>query len=418
MRITSILGREIYDSRGWPTIQCDIVLDDQTRVSASVPAGMSRGELEAHELRDGDKRLWGHGVTRAVEHLEQKIGPEFIGQEPQALACDMRMIEMDGTDDKSNLGANAMLAMSMAMFRAQAHAEKMQLYELIAHVFGVDAVSLPFPLFNVVNGGLHARNKLPIQEFLIMPVGVSSFRESLELGALVFHTLGNVFEKVGIACGVGDEGGYAPLCADPHQIMDCIVEALEMVEQEFDKRAVIGLDVAAGMLFNQKTSLYHWGDAELDAAGLMQEYVYLIGNYPLYSIEDPFESKDRASWQEFVAALGDRVQVVGDDIFATHAQHIVDGVTEKIATAAVIKPNQVGTISETLQAIRACKQQGINTIVSHRSGETEDTFIADLAVGTSAGQIKAGGLCRSERMAKYNRLLCIEDMLMLALLNP
>lgn len=412
MKIVDIIAREIYDSRGWPTVQCDIILDDESLVSASVPAGMSRGRYEARELRDGGKRLWGMGVLRAIDNIHNIIAPELIGKEVHALDMDFKMVEMDGTPDKSYLGANAILAVSMALYRAHAHAEGVELYELIAYICGADSVSLPFPLLNIINGGLHADNGIGIQEFMIVPVGATNFRSSLELSVTVFHELKNVLKKHGKSVAVGDEGGFAPVFKDYFEALDILMEVLDKVDAGEEGKCVLGLDVAASQLYDHTFGLYQWGDRKITTHELINEYEALINQYPIYSIEDGLNEDDWAGWQLLTSRLESKAQVVADDIFATNMQRIAHGVEEKVSTGVIIKPNQVGTVTETLQAIRLCKENELNTIVSHRSGETEDTFIADLAVGANVGQIKAGGCCRSERLAKYNRLLEIEDSLM------
>lgn len=412
MKITEIEAREIYDSRGWPTIQCDIILDDETIISASVPAGLSRSRYEARELRDGGKRLWGMGVHRAIENIKTIIAPELIGQEPHALDMDFKMIELDGTPDKSYLGANALLAVSMALYRAHAHTEGIELYELIAYICGAESVTLPFPLLNVINGGLHADNGLGIQEFMIVPVGSSDFRSSLELSVTVFHELKNVLKKHGKSIAVGDEGGFAPVFRNYFEALDILMEVLDKVDTTDGGKCVIGLDVAASQLYDKTRGVYQWGNRRMTSHELIEEYEALIDQYPIYSIEDGLDEDDWAGWKTLTAKLESKAQIVADDIFATSSYRINQGIEDHIATGVIIKPNQVGTITETLQAIQLCKENDLNIIVSHRSGETEDTFIADLAVGASVGQIKAGGCCRSERMAKYNRLLEIEDSLM------
>lgn len=412
MKITQIIAREIYDSRGWPTIQCDIALDDDTIVSASVPAGLSRSRYEARERRDGGKRLWGMGVKKAIETIHSIIAPELVGQEPHALDMDFKMIDIDGTPDKSYLGANAMLAVSMALYRAHAHAEGVELYELIAYICDAESVTLPFPLLNVINGGLHADTGLGIQEFMIVPVAAENFRSSLELSVTVFHELKNVLKKHGKSTAVGDEGGFAPHFKNYFEALDILMEVLDKVDTADGGKCVIGLDVAASQLYDKTRGIYLWDGRRVSSADLIAEYEALVDQYPIYSIEDGLDEDDWNGWQQLTARLEDKAQIVADDIFATNTYRIEQGIKDHIATGVIIKPNQVGTITETLQAIQLSKENELNCIVSHRSGETEDTFIADLAVGASVGQIKAGGCSRSERLAKYNRLLEIEDTLM------
>lgn len=414
MKITKVQAREIYDSRGWPTIQCEITLDEQHTVTSSVPAGLSRGSHEARELRDGGKRLWGKGVIKAIENIEQVIAPEIIGKEPEALDLDQKIIELDGTPDKSNLGANATLATSMALYKAQAFNEELELFELIAHLSGNDSVSLPFPFINLINGGLHAQNNLQIQEFMIVPMGSYNFRESMEVATTAFHELKNMLQRYGKSTAVGDEGGFSPLDTDDTQALDILTELLEKLEVTYGNQCVIAIDVAASRFFNPATQTYTINSKSLSAHDLMSWYEDLITTYPIFSIEDGLGEDDWINWERMTKEFGNRIQIVGDDIFATNIARIEEGIKRQTATSVIIKPNQIGTITETLYAIKFCKLHEMNVIVSHRSGETEDTFIADLAVGSNAGQIKAGGCSRSERLAKYNRLLTIEDLLMSA----
>lgn len=417
MKITQIYGREIYDSRGWPTIQCELILDDSLIITASVPTGLSRSRYEAYELRDGGKRLWGKGVIKAIENLENIIAPELVGKEPNVIEMDLKMIEMDGTVDKSHLGANAILAASMAVSRAQSVVEQIQLYELIAYLCGSESVSLPFPLINLINGGLHANNSLQIQEFMIIPVGAPNFRASIELSVTIFHELKAVLLRHGKSIAVGDEGGFAADFSSDLQALDLIVETLERVENTHGSQSILALDVAASRFYDPVNKIYNWQGMKLTSEEMVAWYDKLSDEYPIYSIEDGLSEDDWAGWSLMMKALEQKLQIVGDDIFATNSGRIIEGVQQNTAGAVVIKPNQIGTVTETLQAIKLCKNNQLNIIVSHRSGETEDTFIADLAVGASAGQIKAGGCCRSERLAKYNRILTIEDQLTLGLMD-
>lgn len=412
MKITKITAREIYDSRGWPTIQCEVTLKDETVVVASVPAGLSRSRYEAYELRDGGKRLWGKGVLRAVENIEHIIAPGLIGKEPNGPMMDIAILDMDGTADKSNLGANSMLAVSMAIYKAQAYNEKIQLYELIAQLCGSETITMPFPQFNVINGGLHGNNKMQIQEFLLVPIGCQYFRTAMELGVTIFHELKNVLNKHGKSVAVGDEGGFAPQGTTDIEALAYLYEAIERVKDDQGKNCIIALDCAASQFYDQSTGLYLWQGSKLTTVQLIEAYESLMDEYPIYSLEDPLVEDDVEGWKLLSKRLSGDVQIVGDDIFATNFHRIEQGIKNGVATASVIKPNQIGTITETLQTIQLCKNNGMNMIVSHRSGETDDTFIADLAVGTSAGQIKAGGCSRGERLAKYNRLLTIEDSLL------
>lgn len=411
MNIASIVGHEIYDSRGWPTLMCAIQLDDGHTVYASVPTGLSRSRHEARELRDGGKRLWGKGVLKSIEMIEQVIAPEFVGQEPNAIAMDFKMIELDGSEDKSYLGANTMLAVSMALYRAQAYAEGIELFELIGYLFGAENITIPFPFFNVINGGAHAQNNLRIQEFMVVPVGVQTFRESMEIGVLVYQELKNALAKKGYSTAVGDEGGFSPQVKSDEEALDILTEVLENVGSAEGNRCVIALDFAASQFYDKLTHKYTWQKKQVTADNLIEIYEELISTYPIYSIEDGLAEDDWAGWQKMQKALSTKVQIVGDDIVATNIKRIAQCIEEECATSVIIKPNQIGTITETLQAIKLCKENNLNTIVSHRSGETCDSFISDIAIGSSAGQIKAGGPSRSERLAKYNRILLIEDML-------
>jgi enolase len=416
MKIAKMIAREIFDSRGLPTIECGVVLDDGMVVTASVPSGISRSRFEAAELRDGGHRLFGLGVTRAIEYIERDISQILVGIEPNVVEADARLIELDGTDDKSRLGANTLLAASIAVCRAQAYLHDMELYELIAHLLHVEHVSLPFPMLNVVNGGLHADTTLPIQEFMVVPLGAHHFRDAMEAGVNIYQILKQLFRQQGLSTNVGDEGGFAPSGVDERAVLDCIVEACALCGIERGKVG-IALDVAASGLYDPESKMYTWGQKQYTADALIEYYQQLIQQYPIYSIEDGLSEVDWQGWQKMTQQLGSEVQLVGDDIFATHPQRIIDGLKDTVANAAVIKPNQVGTVTETLQAIRLCQENNMNIIVSHRSGETNDTFIVDLAVGSSSGQIKAGGCARGECMEKYNRLLAIEDTLALSLLD-
>lgn len=414
MTIEAIIAREIFDSRGLPALECELVLCDGTSVTASVPSGLSRGKHEAHELRDGGSRLMGKGVLKAIKAIEKKIAPRLIGHEPNVVQADVMMIELDDTDDKSKLGANAILAVSMAVCRAQALVEGSELYEMIAYLCDFDSVILPCPMFNMINGGMHANSPIHVQEFMLMPTGLSSFRASMELGSELFYTLKKHLEKAGRSTARGDEGGFIADFRDEQEALDMLAAVIEETSPSHEGSVMIALDVAASRLFNPSSGLYTWYDRQISADELIEWYAQLAKHYPLYSIEDGLAEDDWDGWQKLFQTLGGRVQLVGDDIFVTNPQRIWEGIEANCANAVVIKPNQIGTITETLQAIKLCKEYDRKIVVSHRSGETNDSFIADLAVGASAGQIKAGGMTQGERMAKYNRLLTIEDMLLLA----
>ncbi len=416
MKISRIIGREIYDSRGWPTVQCELTLDNGETIISSVPSGKSVSSFEAVELRDGGDRLRGKGVLKAIENLEQ-LAPLFVGSVPRGVDMDLRIIEVDGTADKSKIGANASLALSMALYKAEAVVEGLSLFELIAYVMDADTVTMPFPMINVINGGAHASNALRIQEFMIVPVGAPSFRSAFEAAVLVYHELHDILQEHNKTTCVGDEGGFASQFTDDLQALDILVEALERVNGKHSHSSILALDVAASQFYDPVDKLYTWGNKKLTSSELISFYETLTEKYPIYSIEDGLSEMDIDGWKQMYARLENKVQLVGDDLFATNIHRIAAAVDENIANSVIIKPNQVGTITEALQAIELCKSVGFSTIVSHRSGETEDTFIADLAVGASAGQIKAGACCRGERLAKYNRLLAIEDTLSFALLD-
>lgn len=415
MKIKKVLAREIFDSRGLPTLECEITLEDDFVVRASVPSGASKGPYEAMVLLDGGDRLLGYSVQKAIEKVEQVIAPLLIGTEPNVVQTDLQLIELDGTPRKEKLGANAMLAVSYAVCRAQAYAEGLELFELIAAISEAGTVSIPYPLFNLVNGGMHADNNLPIQEILVMPIGAKSFRQGLEFTVHLFYMFKEILEASGRRTLVGDEGGFAPMVNDAREVLDMLMEA--MIALDADDEFHIALDVAASMLYDPKTKLYQWADDQYTTDQMIVYYAELLKNYPIYSIEDGLGYHDKEGWKRMTATLGEHIQIVGDDLFATHPERIAEGIEQGLANAAIIKPNQVGTVTQAIQALQLCHQYGIGTIASHRSGETADTFIADFAVGTSVGQIKAGGCSRGERMAKYNQLLRIEDLLVLDLLE-
>lgn len=417
MKIERIVAREIFDSRGYPTIECVITLEDGYTVTSSVPSGKSCSDYEAVELRDGGDRLMGKGVLNAIDNIEQIIAPVLHGKEPDLITMDIMMIEIDGTPNKSKLGANAMLAVSIALLKAQAAIEALEPYELIAHLCGFDAISLPLPMFNMINGGLHAHNNLRIQEFLVVPVDVPSFRIAMESAVVLYHELEALLLRDNKGVAVGDEGGFAVDFKDDIEALDYLVEAIKLCSGKTKGSFVLALDVAASQFYDVKTKKYSWGGKKLSSEQMIDFYEKLVRKYPIYSIEDGLSEHDWDGWKSMTDRLLNTVQLVGDDIFATNAERIYQGIEQGVATASIIKPNQIGTITETLQAIKLCKENGLNVIISHRSGETNDPFIADLAVGASAGHLKAGGLARGERLAKYNHLLRIEDELVLNMLG-
>lgn len=416
MKITKIIGREIYDSRGMPTLECELFLEEGYSVTSSVPSGTSKGQFEAKELRDA-KRLGGHGVAVAIENLENIIAPALIGQEPEAITMDLHMIELDGTTDKSKLGANTILAASMCVFRAQSLIAGVEPYELAGHLCDFNSVSLPFPMFNVLNGGVHADNGLMIQEIMVIPVGAQSFRDSMEGGFVVNQELKQVLKEKKRSTLVGDEGGFAPVCTDEEEALDIMMLAIERAQQKTGLRYVLALDVAASQFYDYEKQTYRWHEQTKTTQELIDWYEKLANTYPLYSIEDGLADTDFDGWKELTRRLGEKILIIGDDLFATNQHRIVQGIEQGLATGVVIKPNQVGTVTETLQAIKLCKAYDLQAIVSHRSGETNDTFIVDLVVGCSVPYIKAGGFSRGERMAKYNQLMRIEDFLMFSLLG-
>lgn len=417
MKIQRVIGREIFDSRGMPTVQCQIYFDNNYYVQASVPAGTSKSSFEAQELRDNTNRFFGMGVLKAIENIEQVIAPNILGKEPDAIAMDNLLIELDGTPNKSRLGSNAVLAVSMALYRAEAYLHNMELFELIAHLMGIDYVRLPFPFFNLINGGRHGTNRnLQIQEFMVLPVGAQTFRSSMEVGISIFYELKNLLEMHNRPISIGIEGGFTGGFLSDEEALELLLTAIERINEKIGTNCVIALDVAASTFYNKTTKLYQYKNNFLETDQLIEYYLELIKKYPIYSIEDGLSENDWDGWKKMNKILSNKVQVVADDVFATNIEKIAQGIYDDIAVSVIIKPNQIGTITETLQAIMLCKEYNLNMIVSHRSGETDDTFIADLAVGANIAQIKAGSPCR-ERISKYNRLLCIEDDLLFGMLK-
>jgi enolase len=407
--IQEIRAQEILDSRGQPTVMADLRLDNGIRTQAMVPSGASTGEHEALELRDGGPRYLGKGVLQAVNHIQEIISPQLKGLNPFHQGdIDRLLCELDGTPNKSRLGANAILAASMAVARAGAAVAGLPLYQYLG---GVGARLLPMPMLNIINGGAHAGNNLDIQEFMILPIGGSTFAEALRLAAEVFQTLKKVLAKRGLGTGVGDEGGFAPNLASHEEALDLIVEAIGQAGYRPGEDLVIALDAAASEFFDREKGDYVFkkGDGSRRSAQALTDYYRdLAVRYPLVSLEDGLDENDWDGWVHLTAALGGKLQLVGDDIFVTNIQYLKKGIELGAANAILIKLNQIGTVSETLDAINLARRAGYRTIISHRSGETEDTFIADLAVATGTGQIKTGSASRSERIAKYNRLLMIE----------
>src|SRR5580765_5634507 len=409
--ITAINAREILDSRGNPTLEADVVCSNGMMARAAVPSGASTGEHEAVELRDGDaNRYGGKGVLNAVQNVEETIAPALLGQAvTDQLAIDGAMIELDGTPNKSSLGANAMLAVSLACARAGAMSVGQPLYRYLG---GPLARVMPVPMMNILNGGAHATNSVDFQEFMIVPVGAESFAEALRMGAEVFHSLKKVLVRRKLATGVGDEGGFAPDLRDDEEALQVIIEAIEAAKYAPGKEVALALDVAASELYSGGTYTFKKsGAGTRDAAGMIDLYAKWLDEYPIVSIEDGLAEDDWEGWAQLTKSLGDRVQLVGDDLFVTNTERLERGIENGVANAILIKVNQVGTPTETLEAIDMARAAGYLSVISHRSGETEDTFIADLAVATGAGQIKTGSASRTDRVAKYNQLLRIEQQL-------
>ena len=412
MEITEILAREILDSRGNPTVEVDVEIDNQFRGSACVPSGASTGSREALELRDGDKsRYFGKGVLKAVENVNTRIREALLGRDPLAQAdLDNFMIEMDGTDNKGTLGANALLGVSMANAHAAAAASGVELYEYLAELDGSPGrYSMPVPMMNILNGGEHADNNVDIQEFMIQPVGMPNFAEALRCGAEIFHTLKQVLSDGGMSTAVGDEGGFAPNLPSNEAALEAIMKSIELAGYKPGDEVFLALDCAASEFYKDGKYVLSGEGSEYDAEGFSDYLADLVDRYPILSIEDGLDESDWAGWAYLTQKLGDKVQLVGDDLFVTNPAILQKGIDEDIANSILIKVNQIGTLTETLEAMHKAKAAGYTTVMSHRSGETEDTTIADLAVATAAGQIKTGSLCRSDRVAKYNRLLRIED---------
>lgn len=417
MKITDVHAREILDSRGNPTVEVEVTAETETTgrkttARESVPSGASTGRFEAVELRDGDREYFGLGTKKVVDHVNTKIREALLGMNvlDQAL-IDRRMVELDGTDNKGNLGANAILGVSLACAKTAAAALDMPLYRYIG---GGNAKRLPVPMMNVINGGVHAKNSLDFQEFMILPIGAKSYREALRMGAEVYHFLRQILNEEGYATAVGDEGGFAPDLADAGEVFRYLGKAVEKAGYTVGKDVVYAMDAAASELYNEETGMYHFpGENGIcrDAEEMIALYEDLAKRFPLVSIEDGLQEDDWEGWQSLTGRLGDGMQLVGDDLFVTNPKRIKCGIKLNAGNAVLIKVNQIGTLTEALDAIEMAQCAGYHTVISHRSGETEDAFIADLAVAVNAGQIKTGAPCRAERTAKYNRLLRIEEEL-------
>ena len=414
--IKSVEAIEILDSRGNPTLQVEVITEEGICGVAAVPSGASTGSFEAVELRDGEKnRYQGKGVAKAVENVNKKIGKKIIGMNVfEQRKIDEEMIRLDDTLNKSNLGANAILGVSLAVAKAASNTLGMELYRYIG---GIHAKELPVPMMNILNGGKHSENNISIQEFMIMPIGDITFAERLRRGAEIYHTLKKVLKEKGFAVGVGDEGGFAPNLENEEMALDVIMEAIKTAGYEPGKEIALALDVASTEMKEEakkigKDGYYFWKTDMLKSNKEMIEYlVNLCNKYPIVSIEDGLAEEDWENWQILTEKLGNKIQLVGDDLFVTNMSRLKRGIDKKVANAILIKPNQIGTLTETLDTIQMAKENGYKTIISHRSGETEDTTIADIAVGINSMQIKTGAPCRTDRVAKYNRLLTIENEL-------
>ncbi len=406
--IVDIVGREILDSRGNPTVECDVLLESGTMGRAAVPSGASTGSREAIELRDGDmSRYLGKGVLKAVEHINTEISEAVMGLDASEQAfLDRTLIDLDGTDNKSRLGANAMLAVSMAVARAAAEESGLPLYRYFG---GMGGMQMPVPMMNVINGGAHANNNLDLQEFMIIPVGAPNFREALRYGAEVFHALKKILHDKGISVAVGDEGGFAPSVANHEAAILMILEAIDKAGFVAGEQIALGLDCAASEFYKDDKYVLEGEGLSLTSGEWTDMLATWVDKYPIISIEDGMAEGDWDGWKILTDRLGDKVQIVGDDLFVTNTKILQEGINKGIANSILIKINQIGTLTETFAAIEMAKRAGYTAVISHRSGETEDSTIADIAVGTNAGQIKTGSLSRSDRMAKYNQLLRIEE---------
>lgn len=414
LEIESIKAIEILDSRGNPTVQVEVILEDGNTGIASVPSGASTGSFEAVELRDGEKsRYLGKGTRKAVENVNKKIAKEVVGMNVfEQRKIDEAMLALDDTPNKSNLGANAILGVSLAVAKAASNALGLELYQYLG---GINATELPIPMMNILNGGKHSDNNISIQEFMIMPVGEITFAERLRRGAEIYHTLKKVLKEKGYSVGVGDEGGFAPNLKNEEEALDVIIEAIKKAGYQPEKDVMLALDIASTEMYEEakkigKDGYYFWKTEQFKTKNEMVQYIIdLCEKYPILSVEDGLAEEDWESWETLTKAIGDNVQLVGDDLFVTNKSRLRRGIEKEVANAILIKPNQIGSLTETLDTIKMAKQSGYRTVISHRSGETEDTTIADIAVAVNGGQIKTGAPCRTDRVAKYNRLLKIED---------
>lgn len=421
LEIVKVHGREILDSRGNPTIEAEVTVKDETgklfKGRAAVPSGASTGRFEAVELRDAEPRYFGLGVVHAAENIDNKISPLLIGQNAlEQIHIDTIMVKADGTENKANLGANATLGVSLACARAAAEALSLPLYRYLG---GVHARTMPVPMMNILNGGRHASNTVDFQEFMIMPVSACCFREALRICAEIYHSLKKLLQEKGLSTGVGDEGGFAPDLPDADAVLSILMEAIKAAGYEPGEDIKIALDVASSELYNEETGMYHFpGESSLkgeevvrDTAEMIACYEALLDKYPIASIEDGLAEDDWEGFKQLTERIGNRVRLVGDDLFVTNVRRLEAGIKLGVANAILVKVNQIGTLSEAMDAVEMAQKSGYQAVISHRSGETEDTFISDIAVALNAGQIKTGAPCRSDRVAKYNRLLRIEEEL-------
>ncbi len=410
--IAEIYGREILDSRGNPTVEVECILEDGTIAKAGIPSGASTGAFEAVELRDGDKsRYLGKGVLKAVDNVNEIIAEEIEGLlAAEQTLIDRIMVDIDGTPNKAKLGANAILGVSLATCKAAAESAALPVYQYIG---GTNAKTLPVPMMNILNGGSHADNNVDIQEFMIMPVGAKTYPEALRMGTEVYHSLKAVLKEKGMATGVGDEGGFAPNLPSNEDALKVIIEAIEKAGYKPTEDILLALDVAASEIYDKDKKVYKLAseNRELTSKEMIDYYEGLVDKYPIISIEDGLDEEDWDAWKEMTARLGDKIQIVGDDLFVTNTERLARGIKEKSANSILIKLNQIGTLTETLETIEMAKKAGFTCVISHRSGETDESLIADLAVAVNSGQIKTGAPCRIDRVAKYNQLLRIDEML-------
>ncbi|MDU7287093.1 phosphopyruvate hydratase [Corynebacterium kroppenstedtii] len=408
-QIIDVQAREILDSRGNPTVEVEVLLDDASFGRAGVPSGASTGVHEAHELRDGGDRYLGKGVRQAVENVNEKIAPAVRGLEADdQCLVDKVMLDLDGSDNKSTLGANAILGVSLATAKAAASSANLELFRYLG---GPNAHVLPVPMMNIVNGGAHADSGVDVQEFMIAPIGADSFREALRMGAEVYHNLKSVIKSKGLSTGLGDEGGFAPSVGSTKEALDLIAEAVKKAGYKLGEEVAFALDAASSEFYDKDKGVYTFEGGEHSAEDMVKVYEELVENYPIVSIEDPLQEDDWEGYTKLTAAIGDKVQIVGDDFFVTNPARLKEGIDKKAANALLVKVNQIGSLSETADAVQLAHNNNYRSMMSHRSGETEDTTIADLSVAYSCGQIKSGAPARSERVAKYNQLLRIEEFL-------